>query len=159
MDGGGFSEYTWDGEKLELIWGQIHLDFDFGHQLVRFLGGLMRFVFHISYKQQVEGLQDINQLVGLLVPLLCDVPGVSKQMFSQIGINLKELRLFAVFKFDPNTSRNYLCMDHYCNPFSTDELQMMVRIASFCLPHYLFSYYISNRIDSYRTMFTFPATS
>ncbi|XP_070670398.1 uncharacterized protein [Malus domestica] len=79
--------------------------------------------------------------------------------YSQIGINLKELRLFAVFKFDPNTSRNYLCMDHYCNPFSTDELQMMVRIASFCLPHYLFSYYISNRIDSYRTMFTFPATS
>ncbi|XP_070670399.1 uncharacterized protein [Malus domestica] len=45
--------------------------------------------------------------------------------YSQIGINLKELRLFAVFKFDPNTSRNYLCMDHYCNPFSTDELQMM----------------------------------
>ncbi|KAM0970728.1 hypothetical protein PS1_018967 [Malus domestica] len=74
MDAGGFSEYTWDGEKLELIWGQIHLDFDFGHQLVRFLGGLMRCVVHISYKQQVEGLQDINQLVGLLVPLLCDVP-------------------------------------------------------------------------------------
>lgn len=35
---------------------------------------------HISYKQQVEGLQDVNQLVGLLVPLLCDVPGVSKKM-------------------------------------------------------------------------------
>ncbi|KAM1080047.1 hypothetical protein TB2_014398 [Malus domestica] len=41
-----------------------------------------------------------------------------------------------------------LCMDHYCNPFSTDELQTMVRIASFCLPPYLFSYYISNCIDS-----------
>ncbi|RXH86011.1 hypothetical protein DVH24_017064 [Malus domestica] len=39
-------------------------------------------------------------------------------------------------------------MDHYCNPFSTDELQTMVRIASFCLPPYLFSYYISNCIDS-----------
>ncbi|TQD84834.1 hypothetical protein C1H46_029612 [Malus baccata] len=50
-------------------------------------------------------------------------------------------------------------MDHYCNSFSTDELQTMVRIGSFCLPHYLFSYYISNHIDSYRTMFTFPAAS
>ncbi|RXH77013.1 hypothetical protein DVH24_019901 [Malus domestica] len=111
-----------------------------------------------SYKQQVEGLQDINQLVELLVPLLCDVSGVSEKklfrgsatdfvsvialsdivllhfqavpvfievFYSQIEINLKELHLFAVFKFDPSTSRKYLCMDHYYNPFSTDELQTM----------------------------------
>ncbi|RXH97397.1 hypothetical protein DVH24_007743 [Malus domestica] len=35
----------------------------------------------ISSYKQVEGLQDINQLVGLLVPLLCGVPGVSEKNF------------------------------------------------------------------------------
>ncbi|KAM2093811.1 hypothetical protein ACFX1X_016814 [Malus domestica] len=165
---------NWSSYGARSIW-ILTLDIN----LFCFLGGLMRFVFHISYKQQVKGLQDINQLLGLLVPLLCDVPDFVSVIrwlislidfivlhfqeasvfiegsYSQIGINLKELCLFAVFKFDSSTSRKYLCMDHYCNPFSTDELQTMVRIASFCLPPYLFSYYISNCIDSYITMFTF----
>ena len=50
--------------------------------LVEFILTIFIFVAAISSYKQVEGLHDINQLVGLLVPLLCDVPGVSKKKCS-----------------------------------------------------------------------------
>ncbi|CAN6678950.1 unnamed protein product [Malus baccata var. baccata] len=92
------------GEKLQLPWARSILDLGGLQCFINFYGSidsihminshgfhaiLVEFIITIfdfvaaisSYKQQVEGLQDINQSVEILGRLLSVVPGWSEKMF------------------------------------------------------------------------------